>query len=297
MKKTLLIINPCSGKKRIKNDLLGILAQLGASGRRVTVAITERRGHATELARDADGFDEIICAGGDGTLNEVISGLLISSRALPLGYIPAGSTNDFAKSLKLSTDPQKATRDIIEGSPTPCDIGKFDNKYFSYIASFGAFTEASYSTPQNMKNSLGHFAYLLEGTKYIPSITKPLRVKITTDTGKVFEDNYVFGAITNTTSIGGVVKFDPKTVNMSDGMFELFLIKPPADVIQITQCIDAINTKKYNKSDIITFASAKEVVVESDGNFSWTLDGEKHVGMKKIKVSNIHHAVNIIKKV
>ena len=114
MKKTLLIINPCSGKKRIKNDLLEILAMLGASGRKVTVAITERRAHATELARDADGFDEIICAGGDGTLNEVISGLLMSKRTIPLGYIPAGSTNDFAKSLNLSVDPQKATRDIIQ---------------------------------------------------------------------------------------------------------------------------------------------------------------------------------------
>jgi YegS/Rv2252/BmrU family lipid kinase len=296
MKKTLLIINPCSGKKRIKNDLFSVVQLLGASGRNVCVAITERRGHAIELAKGADGYDEIICAGGDGTLNEVVTGLLTSGRNIPVGYLPSGSTNDFAKSLKLSVNTVKATKDIIGGEPVPYDIGKFDSRYFSYIASFGAFTEASYSTPQNMKNSLGHFAYLLEGTKYLPSITKPLHVKITTDTGKVFEDNYVFGAIANTTSIGGVVKFDPKMVNMSDGKFELFLVKPPADVIQITQCIDAINTKKYHKSDMITFASAREICIESDGSFPWTLDGEKQEGLKKVKVSNLHHAINIIKK-
>ncbi len=296
MKKTLLIVNPCSGKKRIKNDLFQVVQLLGASGRTVTVALTERRGHATELARNSDSYDEIVCAGGDGTLNEVITGLLSSGKNIPIGYLPAGSTNDFAKSLKLSINPVKATRDIIEGEPVPFDIGKFEARYFSYIASFGAFTEASYTTPQNMKNSFGHFAYLLEGTKYLPSITKSLHVKITTDTGKIYEDNYVFGAIANTTSIGGVVKFDPKKVNMSDGKFELFLIKPPADVIQITQCLDAINTKKYHKSDMITFVSARELCIESDGSFPWTLDGEKHEGLKKIKITNLHHAINIIKK-
>ena len=177
--------------------------------RRVTVAPTMHRGHASMMAATAaeEGYDTVICCGGDGTFNETITGLLEKNIRVPVGYIPSGSTNDFASSMKLSTNPLKAAQDIIEGSAFSYDVGKFGNRYFSYVASFGAFTQTSYTTPQGIKNILGHTAYVLSGISELSQIRKE-HVRMEID-GEIVEDDFVFGAISNSTSVGGVLTLDP----------------------------------------------------------------------------------------
>ena len=201
MKKLLLIMNPCSGTKKANHVLADIINILNRGGFDVTTYMTAARADATEVAAArATEFDVILCVGGDGTFNEVISGLYGAGSHTPVGYIPAGSTNDFANSLHLSKDLLQAAKDVVMGTPRPLDIGRFNDRYFSYIASFGAFTRASYATSQSLKNTLGHFAYILSGIKEVAAI-RSKHLRVTTADGTVFEDDYIFGAVTNSTSV------------------------------------------------------------------------------------------------
>lgn len=291
MKKALLIVNPFAGKNRAKGGLLDIIRILSRGRYAVTTLVTEYRGHATVIAQGAKNWDIIICFGGDGTLNEVITGMLRGGCKIPLGYIPAGSTNDFANSLGLSKNIKEAAKDIVMGEPTPVDVGMFGDKYFTYVASFGAFTKASYATPYQAKKALGHAAYVLEGVKEIPEI-RAERASFSTPQGN-FEGEYIWGAVANTTSIGGVVTIAPKVVRLDDGKFELLLIRKPNSVNELNQCIIAMLTQNYD-CGLIDFISTDSVTVTSGKLFNWTLDGEKVKGQNTIEVKNLKHAIDIV---
>ena len=294
MKKMLFVMNPCSGMRRAVKYLADIIALYNRAGYEVITHMTGFRGDAADVtARKAGEVDLVVCCGGDGTLNEVISGLMQSGARTPIGYIPAGSTNDFASSLKLSTNVMQAARDVLEGEPVPYDVGRFGERYFVYVASFGAFTRSSYITPQSVKNALGHTAYLLGSINELSQIRKEhLRFEID---GQVVEDDFLFGAISNSTSVGGILTLDPKIVDMGDGKFEILLVRAPSDLLEIPECIKAVQTQKYECS-MITFRSGSRVKIYADPAMTWTLDGEKEEGHACVEVENLHRAIRVIQK-
>ena len=294
MKKMLFIMNPCSGQKRANRFLPEILSTFNEAGYDVLVHMTAGPGDGDKTVRRLGaGMDAIVCCGGDGTFNDVVSGLLHSGLDVPVGYIPAGTTNDFANSLKLPTDVMEATRAIVDGTPVAYDAGKFGDRYLSYVASFGAFTRASYATPQNIKNALGHTAYVLEGIQELSQLRKEhVRMDIG---GRIVEDDFLFGAISNSTSVGGILTLDPSQVDMRDGLLEVLLVRAPRNLGELTECIQALKSQKYN-CEMITFCSAPRVTVYSDPDMPWTLDGEREEGHGEVVVENQHLAVKLLQK-
>ena len=294
MKKMLFIMNPYSGTRRANRELTGILSVFNQAGYTVVTHMTAGPGDGTRVAQQlAAGMDVVVCCGGDGTFNETVNGVLRSGVDVPIGYIPAGSTNDFAASLHLPTNLLQAAQAIVEGTPQPYDVGCFGARYFAYVASFGTFTRSSYSTPQNVKNALGHTAYVLEGIQELSQIRKT-HVRLELDDG-VLEDDFIFGAVSNSTSIGGILTLDPKQVDMRDGKFELLLVRAPRDLLEISECIRALRTQKYNCS-MITFRSTTHVRVLDGADIVWTLDGERQDGAQTVDIVNHHHAIRILQK-
>ena len=295
MKKMLFIMNPFAGQKRANRQLSDLLLLFTKAGYDVITHMTTGPGSASEAAeRLAGEVDLIVCCGGDGTFNETVSGLLKSGKDVNLGYIPAGSTNDFAASLKLSSNILQAAQDILEGEPVPYDVGKFGDRYFSYVASFGAFTRASYATPQSVKNALGHTAYVLEGIQELSQIRKE-HIRMEMD-GEVVEDDFLFGAICNSTSVGGILTLDPKQVDMADGLLEILLVRAPRNLAEISECLQALQSQEYNCA-MITFRSAHHVTVYADPEMPWTLDGEREEGHTQVDVDNQHLAIRLMKRV
>jgi len=295
MKKMLFVMNPYSGMRRAVRYLADIIAMFNRAGFEVITHMTGGQGEAVEVVREiAPRVDLVVCCGGDGTFNETISGVLKSGADVPVGYIPAGSTNDFASSLHLSTNILQAAKDVLDGVPVSYDIGKFGERYFSYVASFGAFTRASYSTPQSIKNALGHTAYVLEGITELSQIRKE-HVRMEID-GQVIEDDFVFGAISNSTSVGGILTLDPKQVDMADGLMEIILVRAPQNLMELSECIQAVQSQKYNCA-MITFRSAEKIRVYADPYMPWTLDGEREEGHAMVDVENMHHAIRLIQRV
>lgn len=285
-------MNPCAGIKKANKYLTDILVLFSKNGYNNTVYLTEGVGDAKKFAKqNAKNYDLIVAIGGDGTFNEVASGVLKSGADVEIGYIPAGSTNDFAASLKLSKNILKAAEDIMNGTAHPIDIGSFNGRIFSYVASFGVFTEASYKTPQKAKNALGQLAYAFEGIKDIANL-KSKHLRFVAD-GVTIEDDFIFGAICNSTSVGGVINLDPKRVDLSDGLFELLLIRLPKDLFELNEIVVALSTKRY-KTKMITFVSAKSITIETTEKINWTLDGEYAYGEEIIKVENLNKAIRII---
>lgn len=294
MKKMLFVFNPYSGMRRGNRHLADMIALFNRAGYEVITHITGGPKDATNVVQQrAKDVDLVVCCGGDGTFNETISGLLLSGADVPLGYIPAGSTNDFAASLKIPTNMMQAAKDIVEGEPTAYDVGKFGDRYFSYVASFGAFTRTSYSTPQNIKNALGHTAYVLEGIQELSQIRKE-RLRFEID-GQVIEDDFLFGAISNSISVGGILSLDPKVVDMADGKLEILLVRAPLDILEIPECIRAVRSQRYNCS-MITFLSAQKIRVFADPAMPWTLDGEREDGHAQVDVENIHLAIKLMQR-
>ena len=294
MGKMLFIMNPFAGMRKANRQLADIVAIFNRADYDTSVYMTACQGDAGRIAKErAADVDIIVCAGGDGTFNETVNGVLESGADTPIGYIPCGSTNDFASSLHLPTNPVKAAQLIVEGSPKRYDVGKFGSRYFSYVASFGAFTRASYATPQNVKNALGHTAYLLEGIQEISQL-KPSHVRIELE-NRVIEDDFLFGAISNSTSVGGILTLDPKQVDMTDGEFELLLVRAPKDLLEVSECLLALQRQQYNCA-MMTFLSAPKLTVYASSKMPWTLDGEREGGHEKIQVENIHGAIQIITK-
>ena len=293
MKKMLFIVNPCAGKCRIKKYLIKILDIFNRGGYEVITFVTAKRGDCVQIARERAGqVDILVCAGGDGTFNEMITGMLDSGVSVPVGYIPCGSTNDLAKSLQLPTNILKAAKVVLEGTAHPLDIGRFGDRYFSYVASFGVFTRTSYATSQSLKNALGHMAYVLEGVKELSQLKK---THIRFDMGdQTIEGDYIFGAVSNSTSVGGILTLDPKQVDMSDGLFELLLIRKPESLRELHDCIKALQKRKYNCS-VITFVTAANLNITADPDMAWTLDGERQDGRELVQVENMHHAIQLVK--
>ena len=288
-------MNPYAGMRRANRYLADLLTIFSQADYEIIARMTCGTGDASHIVREkCAGVDLVVCAGGDGTFNETISGILEAGCDVPVGYIPCGSTNDFANSLKLSTNVLQAARDIVEGTAVSYDVGKFGDRYFSYVASFGAFTKASYSTPQNIKNALGHTAYILEGIQELSQL-KPSHVRIQLEDA-VIEDDFLFGAISNSTSLGGILTLDPKQVDMGDGVFELLLIRAPKDLLELNECVWAVQKQKYNCA-MMTFVSTRELTVFPDPQMDWTLDGERCGGAQCIHVENLHHAIRLMRRV
>ena len=295
MKKMLFVLNPNAGTRKAAKNLAEILAVFNRADYDVRVYVTACQGDATDaVQRLAPGMDLVVCSGGDGTFNETVSGLQLAGLDIPVGYIPAGSTNDFAISLGLSADILDSAMDIVEGTAVTYDIGLFGQRHFSYVASFGAFTRASYSTPQNAKNMLGHLAYLLEGIQEISQIRKH-HLKVILDGEEVLEDDYLFGAVCNATSVGGVMTLDPKQVDLRDGKFEVLLIRAPKTLQELPECLLNLQKHQYN-SAMITFRTASHILVEADPEMCWALDGEKETGHERIEIQNLHNALRIVKR-
>lgn len=292
-KKLLIIANPKSGRAKIKNELLKIIQIFSEANFDVSVYPTKCQGDATIKAQSLkDGeFDRIVVCGGDGTLNEVITGVMRSGVKCTLGYIPSGTLNEWSSGLGISRNAATAATDIINGIETDLDIGQFEDKYFSYTASFGAFTEASYSAPQEIKNVLGQAAYFFEGIKSLGHI-KPIHLKFKCDDREI-EDDFLFGAISNSLSVGGIVKFNDSVVKLNDGMFEVLLIKNPTSILQFQSIVDGILRKDLSRNGI-EFFHAREVTVTGGADVPWTLDGEYAEGKEVVKLKNMSSAIHLV---
>ena len=295
MEKLLLIYNPNSGTRKSARYLSDVAEVFTRSGYLVTTLPTTKRGDATEyVERFAKDYNFVVVMGGDGTYNEVITGFANADIKTPVGYIPAGSTNDFSQGLDLSKDIITAACDIATGTPSGLDVGLFNGRVFTYVASFGAFTKASYDTPQSIKNILGHLAYILSGATTIPDI-RPIHATIKTDDA-VYEGDYLFGAISNSTSMGGILKLRPEDVDMSDGLFELLLLRTSNDLLEIGDLVRAVTEQKYDTTPMLTFVTSKRFEIDIPEAVDWSLDGEYQKGVQHIVIENKHCAVNLIRK-
>ena len=292
MKKLLFIVNPRAGKTKSTAPLFDAVAAFSRASYLVRVFVTEAGGQARDIAAKWGGqYDLVVCAGGDGTLNETISGLMQLEQRPPLGYLPNGSTNDFAASLHLHTTVETAARAVAGGVPYSLDIGRHNDRYFAYVASFGAFTRSSYSASQAAKNALGHFAYILEGLGDLDSL-RPYRCAIDAD-GEHFEGDFIFGAVCNSTSLGGLVKLDPKHVSMDDGTFELLLLRMPKTALDLQNLITAMTRMQYDYPGVI-FRHVKNVVLTTNENISWSLDGEYAASAPRVEIQCLPGAIELV---
>ncbi len=296
MKKLLFIMNPYAGTRKGMKYLAEIIGIFNNGGYEVTAFMTSGPGHCRELVVErAENVDLIVCCGGDGTLNEAIAGLLENGCKTPVGYIPAGSTNDFATSLGLSLDLRQAARDIVEGEIVEYDAGCFGGRPFSYVASFGMFTHSSYATPQGLKNALGHTAYMLQGVTELANIRNTYHLKLALPDGITVEDDFIFGAISNSTSMAGILKLDPKQVDMRDGKLELMLIRKPKSMMELAECLMALQKHQYD-CRMITFLSTPSVKVTAPADMPWTLDGEREEGHETVEVGCLNLAYRMVQR-
>lgn len=297
--KLLLIMNPRSGMMLAPKFLSELVGRFSKAGYMTQILMTEKRGDARDFAAEFGGDVDIVAvSGGDGTLNEVIDGMLTAGHKTRIGYIPSGSTNDFANSIGLPESIYDCTDIIIEGRADTFDIGSFNGRYFSYIASFGAFTSTSYSVPQNIKNMLGHTAYILGGIKDIMSI-RPIHARITTDRGTPdeyqCEGDFLFGAVCNSRSVAGILTLPADEVDMNDGLMEVFLIRMPRDLIALNEIgFNMLNGNLHSSQ--IEFFSARNVDVEIDPGTHWTLDGEYEEGSDICRIETIESAIRLIRE-
>lgn len=293
----LLIINPCSGRMKIKGTLFEVIQILCKAGHRVTTHMTTKKGNATDVASTAkaDGYDMVVCCGGDGTLNEVITGVIRGGEDIPIGHIPAGSTNDFARTLGLEPDIKKATKAIANYKEEfSIDIGQFSNShYFCYIASFGMFTASSYNTPQTAKNALGHMAYVFDGIANITNI-ETYKVRFIAD-GIAHEGEYIYGGITNSTSVGGMFKYSDNLVDLSDGLFEILMIKKPKNPNELMRIVTGITSGDVSDSKVFDFCKASNIELFMPGNVTWSLDGEYARGKTSMVIKNIPKKIRMIR--
>lgn len=294
MKKLLFVINGHSGKGQIKNKLLEIIDLMIKAGYTVEVHTTQEREDAVRVVREqAKDYDLVVCSGGDGTLDEAVTGMMLGEADVPLGYIPAGSTNDFANSLGIPKDMLQAAKTAVEGTPFRCDVGEFNGDYFIYVAAFGIFTDVSYATSQEMKNVLGHAAYILEGAKRLPSI-KSYSMRVEHD-GEVLEGEFLLGMITNSTSVGGFKGLTGKDVELDDGLYEVTLIRRPKHLIEWNEIIASLTNRKGTTGLIDSFRT-DEVHFYSEEEIPWTLDGEFGGDHKEVLIRNHCKAVGIVVK-
>ncbi len=290
-RKLLFIYNPKAGKAKIKSKLADILDVFAKSGFETTICPTQFKGDAEQIMekRSAD-YELIVCSGGDGTLDETVTGMFKSGLRTPLGYIPAGSTNDFAGSLALPKSMVRAAETIVSGKNFPCDVGTFNEDVFVYIAAFGLFTEVSYETDQEAKNLLGHMAYVLEGMKRLSSIKSfPMRVSYE---DKIIVENFIFGMVTNSISVGGFKNITGKNVQLDDGVFEVTLIKQPKNAIELNNIMVSLVNHDID-TDLMYCFRTSSIAFESPEPVAWTLDGENGGSHKSVHIHNICRGMDI----
>ena len=292
-KKLLLIVNPFSGKAKMVTNLMAVTRILSERGFEVTVYPTKSAGDATVRAAaiKPGEYDRIVVCGGDGTLNEVITGLMQSNIKCKIGYVPAGTLNEWSLGLKIPRSITEAAKVAAADGEIFLDIGKFGERYFSYTASFGAFTEASYSTPQEVKNVLGQAAYFFNGIKSLGNI-HPIHLTFQSDE-KTVEGDFIFGAVSNSLSVGGIVKFKENVVKLNDGLFEVFLIRNPKNILKLQNTIDGILRGDLNREQM-EFFHTKRLKVTGGRGVSWTLDGEFAAGKEELVIENIPSALWLV---
>ena len=287
----LFIYNPHSGVGKVKSQLSDILEVMVQAGYSVTVHPTQAAGDAVKVAAERAGdYDLVVCCGGDGTLDETVSGLMRSGKNVALGYIPAGSTNDFAASLELPKNMKKAAEVAVGGRDFPCDVGLFGEQHFIYVAAFGLFTDVSYQTSQELKNMLGHAAYILEGMKRIGNHPS-YRMRLEYDGGCI-EDEFIYGMITNSLSVGGIKGMTGEDVALNDGLFEVMLVRKPKNMVERNEIIAAL-TKLRPESDMIYTFKTSEMQISPYQVIPWTLDGEFGGDQTQIHLKNLHCALTI----
>jgi len=296
MKNVLFITNPVAGTTKSRQAMYEVVNEFCKVGYDVTVKVTQYRGHAIELASSAKekGFDLVVCCGGDGTLNETMTGIVRSGSQIPIGYVPAGSTNDFADNLGLNKLPALAAKAIVKEEPHLLDVGCFNEKdYFSYVASFGAFVDVSYSAPQDMKNTFGPLAYMVEALKDIGNI-KPHRVRVNTDDSS-FYDAFIFGAISNTKRMAGFLHIPVTDEELHDGLFEVLLVKYPRSVGEMNDIVLGVTTGEFRDNPMFTYTRSSRVELTMPKSIDWSLDGERKNGGSKITIVNKNNALTIFK--
>ena len=287
----MLIINPHSGRGLSKTALGTIVSRLCDAEYIVTVHFSHNRSPEELAYEHAGRHDLAVCVGGDGTLSGVITGLLRANVSIPVGYIPAGTANDVATTLALSRDPSIAARKILSGTPKALDIGRFYDRYFTYIAAFGAFTGVSYLTPQSAKRSLGNFAYVLGGLADMAAI-KPRHTIIEYD-GKVIEGEFIFGGVTNSTSVAGFIKLNPEYVDLADGLFEIILVRQPIVLADFLNIMSSLTIRTYD-GDNVQMLHASKVKFTFREEVAWAVDGENGGKHKKVEITNCHKAIEIV---
>lgn len=271
-KKLLFIYNPCAGKGKIRSKLMDIIGVFADDGYEVTVHPTKGKGDARRAVKEKKRrYDIVVCSGGDGTLDEVVAGMMESDKKVPIGYIPAGSTNDFARSLGLPKNMVQAAQTAVKGRRFSCDIGGFNENTFVYIAAFGIFTDVSYETPQRYKNVLGHAAYVLEGMKRLTSL-RTYTMEVTCN-DRVIQGEFLFGMITNATSVGGFKNITGKYVELNDGLFEVTLIRKPKNASDLNKIVAALVTEEMDSEEII-YVKTDRILFRTQEAVAWTLDGE-----------------------
>ena len=297
-KKLLFIMNPKAGLMQAPKYMAEIIEGFSGAGYLTQVLMTRGMGDARDFAAEYGGtVDTVVVSGGDGTLNGVIDGLISAGLKTPIGYIPAGSTNDFANSIGLPKSIPACVERIINGTIQPIDIGSFNGRYFSYVASFGAFTSTTYSVPQNIKNILGHSAYVMAGIKELAHI-KSIHARITLEKGtpdeEIHEGDYILGGVCNSRSIGGIVNLEKLDVDMNDGLMEVLLIRMPKDLIELSDTTASILGGTF-KSHQIEKYSAKNITFEIEEDTHWTLDGEYEKGNRVCEIKTLESAISLIK--
>ena len=291
-KKLLFIVNPRAGRNKPHGPLFDALAVLSAAGYLVRIHQTTAPGDAAETAaREGGQYDLVVAAGGDGTLNEVISGLMRLDAPPPLGYLPQGTTNDFASCLKISHDPVEAARAIVLDRVRELDVGTWNRRSFVYVASFGAFTRSSYAASQAAKNALGHFAYILEGMKDLNTL-RPYHIRLTAD-GEELEGDYLFGAVCNSTSIGGLMKLDPERVVLDDGKFEMLLVRSPRTAADLQSLVLAVLNQQYDSPGLV-FRHVSALRLETEETLPWSLDGEFAPSEPVVEIRNRQRALRML---
>lgn len=293
LKKLLLIINPKAGRMKSKQKLFQIANEFCSLGYQVTLQPTTRPGDATEIVKNfGENFDLLACCGGDGTLNEVTAGIMQLDNPPPVGYIPTGTTNDLAETLGLASTIEENVRIAATGEPFKIDSGVFNGRVFNYVAAFGVFTDAAYSTTQTLKNLFGHASYFLFGAKSFANM-RSYNLKIETPE-ETYEGEFLFGNIVSSISVGGILKLDPKLVKLDDGLFEVFLIrKPKSTAAFLNLAVKALRGDLSNENIIFTHASSVKITGPAD--MDWALDGEYQQGSETVFIENRRQALSIIR--
>lgn len=291
-RKLLLLVNPVSGTNRVKTDLFGILKIFSDADFVTTVHVTRRSGDATErVIESGKDYDVIVACGGDGTLNEVVTGALRIRYEGALGFLPSGTTNDFANSLGLPKGLLKAAELIAEGKARDLDFATFNRlRYFIYVAAFGAFTQVSYSTDQKLKNVFGHAAYVSEAIAHLRDLRK-YHVKVNCD-GVLYEDDFLFGAAANSLSLGGVMKLKPDQVDMTDGYHEVLLIRNPKTAAEFAQLSTELLSGNFENKSILLFRGQK-ITFECEEEIPWCVDGEFAGKFDHAEIHNLHNRLRI----